>query len=454
MHPDPDLTHSLESRTGNALAGGLAGSDAAPVASRGSQQEPPNRADSAPLEPAPPPASVAPAGAPAPLLSETHRERISELFEHLSELSHFELLGVERTADRKAIKDAYYSQVAAYHPDSYFGIELGSIQHKMESVFQRLTEAHDTLCRKKSRAEYEAYLSAREATRAPAPAPSDETSLQEMERLLSLAMAEARESPAPATRVGGIPGPPPLPSRPPTSTSSPPTRGVRLDPQQRRRALARKLGRSLAPPAAERAPSEPARAEKSAAARARFRELHEQRLESAREQRLEHFLQTAQTCLEADKPISAANALQSASVAADNQPEALARIAALEATVNRQLAEAYTSQARYEESNGQYLQAAISYTRASTAEPEPDILKRAAECYVRAGQELRRAAEMARRAVELDPNRSDIRMTLARVYQAAGMNQSAISELERCLQLNPNSDRIKQWLKRIRSECV
>ena len=77
------------------------------------------------------------------------------------------------------------------------------------------------------------------------------------------------------------------------------------------------------------------------------------------------------------------------------------------------------------------------------------MLRSAAECYLKAGVELRLAGELAREATQLEPNRSDLRLTLAKIYETAGMPQNAVRELERALMLTPNSDRIKQWLKRL-----
>ena len=41
-------------------------------------------------------------------------------------------------------------------------------------------------------------------------------------------------------------------------------------------------------------------------------------------------------------------------------------------------------------------------------------------------------------------------ITAARAVEAAGMQQSVLKELERALELTPDSDRVKQWLKRIK----
>ena len=63
---------------------------------------------------------------------------------------------------------------------------------------------------------------------------------------------------------------------------------------------------------------------------------------------------------------------------------------------------------------------------------------------------MKLAGEHARKAVALAPNEATPRVTLARVYLAAGMKTSAQNEFERAAQLAPNDDTIKDWLKRLR----
>jgi Tfp pilus assembly protein PilF len=126
------------------------------------------------------------------------------------------------------------------------------------------------------------------------------------------------------------------------------------------------------------------------------------------------------------------------------------RLGELEKKLGSTVAESYLERARYEESNGHHEQAARSYTRAARAQPSAEVFRSAAECYLKAGVELRLAGELAREAVQIAPNRADLRLSLAKIYEAAGMQQSAQRELERALELTPDSDRIKQWLKRIK----
>jgi tetratricopeptide (TPR) repeat protein len=140
--------------------------------------------------------------------------------------------------------------------------------------------------------------------------------------------------------------------------------------------------------------------------------------------------------------------------ACTEDPALLAEAQALEEQAAVALADTYLNRARYEESNGRPEDAARSYSRAALGKPSPEVFQKAAECYLKAGTELRQAAEMARKSVGLAPDRVELRLTLARVYEAAGMRQSAVAELERCAQMSPNNPRIHEWLKRSRNEGV
>ena len=137
-------------------------------------------------------------------LDPERKHRILDMFARLTTASHYELLGASRDADKKAIKNAYYDVVGLFHPDKYFGKSLGAFKPKLEKIFQRVTEAHDTLTRAASRAEYDSYLASQEATRAfEEPAPGSVAEIQrEIEREASREPAfDAGARPAPPTLV-------------------------------------------------------------------------------------------------------------------------------------------------------------------------------------------------------------------------------------------------------------
>ena len=99
-------------------------------------------------------------------------------YRSLPEADHYSLLKVDRSADRKTLKRAYYDLASKFHPDRYFRKKLGSYKPRMEAIFGRITLAHDTLTDKVRRQEYDAYLEEQRRSRS-------------IEDLLAEALAEA-----------------------------------------------------------------------------------------------------------------------------------------------------------------------------------------------------------------------------------------------------------------------
>jgi tetratricopeptide (TPR) repeat protein len=93
-------------------------------------------------------------------LAPEHRKYVLEAYPRLGSLTHYELLGVARHADKKELKRAYFQLVVSVHPDRYLGKKLGSFKPKMAALFARLTEAYETLSVTEKRARYDATLPA------------------------------------------------------------------------------------------------------------------------------------------------------------------------------------------------------------------------------------------------------------------------------------------------------
>ncbi len=91
-------------------------------------------------------------------LDPRQRSLILEMHDKLEQLSFYELLGVEPTADKKKVQRAYFQLVGQLHPDRFFGKRLGSFKPKMEKIFARVTEAYETLTSLDRRAGYDAKL--------------------------------------------------------------------------------------------------------------------------------------------------------------------------------------------------------------------------------------------------------------------------------------------------------
>jgi len=55
------------------------------------------------------------------------------------------VLGLKPGATAEAVKLAYFEASRVFHPDRYYGKNLGSFRTRLERIFQRLSEAHENL---------------------------------------------------------------------------------------------------------------------------------------------------------------------------------------------------------------------------------------------------------------------------------------------------------------------
>lgn len=86
------------------------------------------------------------------------RRYLLDAYAQLGTITHYALLGVSRTADAKAIKNAYYRLSGLVHPDRYFGKRIGSYKPRLEAIFTQLSAAYDVLSSPDKRAEYDEEL--------------------------------------------------------------------------------------------------------------------------------------------------------------------------------------------------------------------------------------------------------------------------------------------------------
>ena len=92
------------------------------------------------------------------------QRRILE-FERGLERPYHELLGIERNADAKEIKRAYFRLSREYHPDRYFRRNIGHFGARLERIFRKVAEAYELMSDPNPRAEIERSLAS-----GPAPA--------------------------------------------------------------------------------------------------------------------------------------------------------------------------------------------------------------------------------------------------------------------------------------------
>jgi curved DNA-binding protein CbpA len=418
-----------------------------------------------------------------PVALELERKRlILDMYYRLDRLDHYALLGIERRAERRAIRARYHEIINVFHPDRYYGKQLGSFKAKLERIFQRVTEAHEVLARSEARADYDTYLNAGQSTRALEQQLHDEEAYaRELEAVRLRIEAEARQlaantppAPSPASALAPAPAPAsPLPSPRPSinpvpitsmlpsqpSSSMPPSDAFRgftkTDPESRRRALARKLGLSAPPPAIEqRLSAPPPTPQESTAAHERaahdLKRRYEQRAVDARRRQIDEYVARADAAQASHQLVEAVNALRIAVSLVPNDASLRQRLGDLQLEASKELAGRYLEQAQYEEREQHWPEAARSYARVVAGAPSPKLHERLAFCLLSAQGDVKQAVEHARKAVLGAPNDAKYRQTLARAYAAANMRESAVGELERASALAPSDDTLKEQLRRAR----
>jgi tetratricopeptide (TPR) repeat protein len=96
---------------------------------------------------------------------ETRWTELTLTYERLDELNHFDLLKIKQDTPVDAVTTAYYGLVKKFHPDR-LPTALEPLVRCAQLVFERLTEAHETLINKERRDEYIKTVQAGGGTRA------------------------------------------------------------------------------------------------------------------------------------------------------------------------------------------------------------------------------------------------------------------------------------------------
>lgn len=381
------------------------------------------------------------------------RRLVFETYRRLDTLDHYALLGVDRTAEKKALRRAYFELAAKFHPDRYFRKRLGSFKSRMEVIFGRLSLAHETLGDAERRAEYDAYLDEQQQARG-------------LEQLLAQAASEAMRAEESAEREAraqaSLDSSRSLSSIPPTSVTEKPVAQApaspipKVDVAARRDALARRLlggrpaGASSAPP--PRVSPTPAPVSSVADAMDSLRRRYEDRVTLAKAAQARKYVAAAEVAAAQGDQVSAANAFRVAQKLAPDDDDLRRRAQGAQEKADALLSDMYARQAAYEEKTGQWAEAARSWMRVAKARPQDaEAHAHAADALVKSSGDLHGARRLAAAACTLQPTVAAYRVTLANVFVAAGLALNARRELETAVQLAPHDDTIRAMMNRIGS---
>jgi curved DNA-binding protein CbpA len=352
---------------------------------------------------------------------------------------HYQVLAVLPRADREQIRNAYFSLSKQFHPDAYKTHTLGPYQSKVFDVFDRLTEAYATLSNPNSRQQYDDYL-----------------------RALFLGHVEASLSPpVPTAPPKGTPIPhTPLPSVPIRAAATPrvsgaPTITSQVPPTVRyetgnasRLPTSGPLVRpaiSAQPPASSAQPPADSVQPHATSARAPA-----PRAEEGHGDLVRSYLDQATKAFEVGDLKAAARLLDLLDALEWNRPQLRASYEELDRKVYAGLASTFEQQAQYETKQQRWKQAARSWLKVCRGRPnDAECHRAAAEALLAQKADLRKAKDLAQRAVDLAPKDARARRVLGHVFLEAGMHLNARRELEVAAGLNRGDQEIKVLLSKI-----
>jgi len=381
-------------------------------------------------------------------LAQEQKKRILDLFYRLDDLDHYTLLGVPAEADKKTIKRAYFELAAAMHPDRYFKKNLGSFKGKMEQLFGRVTEAHDTLVDPAKRTDYDAYLAEVATTRG-------------MEAMLERAVEESRRAadaaPGPAAKDPVTPAPAPQGSVPPPRSSRPGDAPSAEELQARRQALAKRLlgGNTVRPPGQNTAPPPSAnshlRYSSTADAVDALKRRYEERVENATAAQARKYMSAGDDALSKNDIVGAASSLHIATKFAPDDVALAMRYQEVKNQADTVLCESYVKQAQYEEKAQHWPEAARSWQKVAKIKVgDATSHGRAAHCLLHAPEgDLHQAAEHAKQAATLDPGEVGHHVTLGEVYLKAGKVASAKRAADTALAIDPKHAGLAALIKKM-----
>jgi curved DNA-binding protein CbpA len=347
----------------------------------------------------------------------------------------YKLLGVPRRASRPDIRTAYFILAKEFHPDAYFGRDLGDTKAKLERIFRQITRAYEVLSRSKSRGEYDEYLRGQAVL---AGHEEEEKRAWAEEPKPRFEAPPARERPAPPPKQasealpeasGPLPDPASVGVEP--GLSSPSEQGISRP--------------SVAPPA----PSGPRASEawhRERMAKQLAAVLGAGRQRPKQERRGGDFLGEAEAAGKEEEWGRVIGLLEAA-LRLGLSPAEQARHDELHATASQQLTRLSMSQAKFAESTGD-LQAALQHVEQACrfGPSNADTWDMRARVLLRLGRDLHQARDAAMRAIQFAPQVVGYRVTMIRVYLAAGLPKNARREAEAALEIDPSDHQLKTLL--------
>jgi len=220
------------------------------------------------------------------------------------------------------------------------------------------------------------------------------------------------------------------------------------DDAVRRKAFARKLSYSSFPPISRSSESVSPSAARSLTP---SRLLQQDLAAQARQQQLSHYVALAEEASAHSDLDSAVNSFKIACSIAPDDEALAARLRDVQIRAAANKWQDYAERAEFEVYDRQFGEAARLYELAALGHPCWRFFERAAFYLLHSDGDLKKAAELAKRAVSLGSEVAKCRVTLARIYAAAKLKESAIAELERAIALDPKQEAtLRDYMRQVK----
>ncbi|NTX03619.1 DnaJ domain-containing protein [Myxococcus sp. CA040A] len=338
-------------------------------------------------------------------LEPERKKEIIDLERALDGLDHFAVLGLRPGAPAAEVKQAYYNASRRYHPDRYFGKNLGSFRARMERIFRRLTDAHNILTQQDKR---DAYLKAHPAL-------------------------------ATASVAAATPAPAPVPVMDPTQELMP------FAPTPRPARLSSPLQASApsTPPPVQDAESEARRAERQARL-ARHPYM-------ARNVRLSELVARGKAAIARGDWERAYQDFHQVQTLDPKNREVTTLLTEARRRHDEQRGAIELARGRELEQHGDIAGALAAYRLAYSLDGQnPEAAFRAARLGLQQGQDVGEVRSLAQRAVDLQGGRIEHHLLLGRVLADAGSKKLAKRVFEDAAKLDPDNAEAKAALKKLR----
>jgi tetratricopeptide (TPR) repeat protein len=317
-------------------------------------------------------------------LTVERKKEIIFLASHREKVDHFEFLGLEPTSDKRTIRNAFSDFSRKFHPDTVFRKEIGPFRESIEAIFKYGTQVYE-------------WLSADETVRT-----RYVQALNQRDETIRKAHVDARADRLDRERSA-----------------------QKLEGADRRAKLQERLDKNAT----------------RRKTRTRDRAI-QQRTNKASE-----FFEEGKKRLETDSFAAAYNAFRLANQYDPGNEIYQTMLEQAGSKMKIVKAEQVWKRGYLQESLGNFEEAMASYLEACEIWPRHEYCSHIAELLLRFDENLHKAEDLGRKAVQAAPKNVSYRMLLGRIYDRSKLTSKARAEFEKVLELEPKHTDAKRALK-------